>query len=251
MAPPVKQGFFKKNGKILRNLQGNIVHKEKVSCLFESVQSGDTRRTNKVARYFNFISNSNTKIVFTAVSLALFLVLMSPLYFSLVKQNKTPSGRNEYSIYSSRPLTLDKSTQDVDYKDSRAQKINEIFKAYNCPLEGMGDIFVTEADENDIPWWLLAAVAFQESSCGKRTPKVDGEESYNAWGWGVYGDTTHAFDNWARGIEAISSYFGQKFFSKGITELCEIMKVYTPPSNGSWCIGVNEFAEQIKNYQTP
>jgi hypothetical protein len=115
----------------------------------------------------------------------------------------------------------------------------------------MGDVFVNEADKNDIPWYLAAAVAFQESGCGKNTPKVDGAESYNAWGWEVYGNTVHTFENWVRGIETVSSYFSKNFFSKGISDPCEIMKTYTPSSGGSWCAGVNEFADQIKNYRTP
>jgi hypothetical protein len=251
MGSLIKRDFFKKNGKILKNNQSSIVYKEKVSSLYETNQTNDPHKTNKALKYLNHIPNSNSKIVFTAVSLALFIVLMSPLYTSVVKHKRTLSGDNKYSIYSSKPLTLEKSTQDVGYKDSRAQKINEIFKAYSCPLEGLGDVFVSEADKNDIPWWLAASVAFQESSCGKNTPKVSGEESYNAWGWGVYGDTTHTFENWVRGIETVSSYFSQKFFSKGINDLCEIMKIYTPSSDGSWCSGVNEFAEQIRSYQTP
>jgi hypothetical protein len=158
---------------------------------------------------------------------------------------------DKYAIYTSKPLVLAKTSYDIYTKDSRSQRIDEIFKAYNCPLEGMGEKFVHEADKNDIPWWIAASIAFQESSCGKNTPKVDGAESYNAWGWAVYGDNVHTFDNWARGIETVSKYLSKRFFSQGITETCEIMRVYTPPSNGSWCNGVDHFRNQIENYKTP
>jgi len=246
-----KKTFFKQNGKILKNNQTNIIYKEKVVSLFEPTVLIKKEKFEKLRSSINKINTFNNRIVFSSISLALFIVLMFPFFTSLFRGKQSLTTGSGYSIFSSRPLTLDKSTQDVDYKDSRAQKINEIFRAYSCPLEGLGDVFVSEADKNDIPWYLVAAVAFQESGCGKKTPKVNGEESYNAWGWGVYGNTTHTFENWVRGVETVSSYFSQKFFSKGTTDLCDIMKIYTPPSNGSWCAGVQEFADLITNYQTP
>jgi hypothetical protein len=246
-----KKTFFKQNGKVLKNSQANTVYKEKVVSLFEPVLMVKPQRFKALRNYISTISNPNTKIVFGSISLALLIVLMFPFFTSIFRNSHPLTKTNGYSIFSSKPLTLETSTQDVDYKDSRAQKINEIFKAYSCPLEGLGNVFVSEADKNDIPWYLVAAVAFQESGCGKKTPKVNGEESYNAWGWGVYGNTTQTFENWVRGIETVSGYFGQKFFSKGIDDLCVIMKTYTPPSNGSWCAGVSEFADKITNYQTP
>ena len=251
MSAQTKKTFFKKNGKILKNIQNNKVFKEKLCSLANEFTSPKIAIAGKFDKYLNFFKGSNTRIILSSVSLALLLVLTVPILISFFNAQKLPKTNNKYTIYSSKPLTLDKSTQDIGYKDSRAQKINEVFKAFNCPLEGMGDVFVTEADKNDIPWWLVAAVAFQESGCGKKTPKVNGEESYNAWGWGVYGNNTHSFDNWARGIETVSDYFSQKFYSKGVTDLCDIMKIYTPPSNGSWCFGVGEFAQMIQNYQSP
>ncbi|MFA6981612.1 MAG: hypothetical protein WC243_01130, partial [Patescibacteria group bacterium] len=99
---------------------------------------------------------------------------------------------------------------------------------------------------------FAAAIAFQESNCGRRTPKIEGvEETYNAWGWGVWGDNLRTFGSWEEGIERVSKYLGDNFFSQGITDPCEIMKTYTPPSDGSWCEGVKYFGEIISGYQTP
>ncbi|RJR27362.1 hypothetical protein C4561_02300 [candidate division WWE3 bacterium] len=163
----------------------------------------------------------------------------------------SPKLNHKYSIYASRPLTFGNSEYEIYSKDSRSQKINEIFKEFNCPLEGLGEIFVYEADKNHIPWWITAAIAFQESSCGKMTPEPEGIESYNAWGWGVYGENVQSFDNWVRGVETVSEYLRERFYSKNIKDPCDIMKVYTPPSKGSWCEGVNYFGDMIQNYKTP
>jgi hypothetical protein len=173
-----------------------------------------------------------------------FFLLARPTTVSVKPQEK-------YISYSSKPLTIEGSSYGVYARDSRSERINSILKKYNCPMEGLGEVFVYEADKNNIPWWLVASVAFQESGCGKKTPEVNGVESYNAWGWGVYGDNVTMFDNWVRGIETVSKYFNEKFYSKGITNTCDIMKVYTPPSKGSWCNGVNFFGDVIQNYKSP
>ena len=198
--------------------------------------------------FFNFFT-PRTAVVWTASSAGIFsavalFVLISPFRLNPTKDLK-------YNIYASRPLTIEQTSFDIYAKDSRSQKINVVFKAYKCPMEGLGEVFIHEADKNNIPWWLVAAVSFQESGCGKKSPKVDGEETYNAWGWGIYGDNMHTFDNWAQGIETVSKYFGNKFYSKGVTNTCDIMKVYTPPSNGSWCKGVDYFGDLIQNYRSP
>jgi len=162
-----------------------------------------------------------------------------------------PEDTKRYAIYASEPLVLQEATSTVYAEDSRAEKINEVFKMFRCPMVGLGDTFVYEADKNQIPWWLAAAIAFQESSCGKNTPKIDGEETYNAWGWGVYGQLIRSFESFEKGIGTVSSYLSDQFISRGVTDPCEMMKTYTPGSNGSWCDGVTHFADIIKNYKSP
>ena len=165
-----------------------------------------------------------------------------------ISQGLNPSM---YSIFSSKPLTLGADTSRVIEEDSRAARIDQVFAKYDCPLYGLGSTFVEEADKNDIPFWLVAAVSFQESSCGKQIPYKNGVHSNNAWGWAVYGDNVKMFDNWEHGIKVVSKYMSDNFYSKGITEPCVIMKTYTPPSQGSWCRGVEFFGDIIENYESP
>jgi hypothetical protein len=184
-----------------------------------------------------------------ALSVISFIIFTAGFVF--YPNNLRPHLSNKYSIYSSKPLVLGDADAALYAKDARSQRINEVYKDYNCPLEGLGEILVMEADKNGIPWWVVAAISFQESSCGKLTPEVNGIESYNAWGWGVWGDNIYIFDNWVRGIEQVSEYLDEQFYSKGIDDLCEIMRTYTPPSKGSWCEGVKHFGDEILEYKTP
>jgi len=195
----------------------------------------------------NFKKRHAQRWIFASVSL---FPLVAFVYLFTPPQLKV-SNLKRYYAYTSKPMRIDEASSDVYIRDSRSQRINEVFKYYKCPLEGMGEVFVHEADKNNIPWWLVASVAFQESTCGKFTPKIDGQETYNAWGWAVYGDNKHGFENWARGVETVSAYMYQRFFSRGITDTCDIMKVYTPPSNGSWCKGVDYFGDIIQSYKSP
>lgn len=183
------------------------------------------------------------------ISTTLFLMVLS--IYLLVQERKSPDLAYKYTIFSSKPKVLGYSTQDVDTEDARDERIDEVFKKYKCPIQGYGETFVREADKNNIPYWLVAAIAFQESSCGKNTPVVKGEETYNLYGWGVWGPHVFKFESMEEGIATVSEYMSSKFISKGVTEPCEIMKTYTPPSKGSWCEGVKFFRDEIVEFESP
>lgn len=175
-----------------------------------------------------------------------FLALVVVLY----PTKSSTQNKNKYTIYTSKPLSINESKFEISVTDARAQKINNIFRDYKCPLEGLGDTFVKEADKNNIPWYIVAAISFQESGCGKKIPYVDGTPSYNAWGYAVYGDNVHTFDNWVQGIETMSRYLSKRFYSQGVSDTSDIMRTYTPPSLGSWYKGVDYFSNLIQNYSS-
>lgn len=157
----------------------------------------------------------------------------------------------KYSVFATKPYVLGASTSRIESDDAKAERIDAVYRNFKCPLEGYGKVFVEEAHKNNIPYWLVAAISFQESSCGKNTPyKSEVDHTYNAWGWGVWGANIKHFDSWEQGIATVSKYMGDKFYSKGITDTCEIMRIYTPPSDGSWCNGVNYFGNLIQNFSS-
>ncbi|MFC1700125.1 hypothetical protein ACFLZ4_00585 [Patescibacteria group bacterium] len=248
--------FFTKDGKVLKGTKPEVSYVDtiiKQAPLVTSIFSEKEKKKFNLRGAVEILKSQslNNKITTIWASLSVIMVFGVLVSIMVTPGKAKPQNTSKYAIYASKPLVLEQSTYDIYSKDSRAKRINEVFKMYNCPLEGMGEAFVFEADRNNIPWWLAASVSFQESSCGKNTPKVSGAETYNAWGWAVYGNITWSFDNWARGIETVSRYFGSNFYSKGVTDLCEIMKTYTPPSDGSWCAGVKHFGDLIQSYKTP
>lgn len=193
-------------------------------------------------------TNSNFLFKWALLSNVAFLIFGT--LFVLYPIKSTVNTNNKYTIYASKPLVLNESTFEIDTTDARVQKIDNVFRDYKCPLEGLGDVFVKEADKNNIPWYIVAAISFQESGCGKKIPYVASEPSYNAWGYGVYGENVHEFDNWVQGIEVMSRYLSKRFYAQGVTDTSDIMKTYTPPSMGSWYKGVDYFSDLIQNYST-
>ena len=161
------------------------------------------------------------------------------------------NGVENPQVFGAKTLRLPETQFETTQIDSRVLKIEKVFAKFNCPLAGNGAFIVQKADEQGIPYWLVAAVSFQESSCGKNTAEPAGvAESYNAWGYGIWGKNIKTFSDWEAGISAVSKYFGVNFFAQGVTDPCEIMKIYTPPSKGSWCEGVNYFADLIENFES-
>ncbi len=191
----------------------------------------------------NIPNLSNASMISLGVNVALTIAIV----FLLTNQAKTTHDYNRYSIFSSRPLTSLSVSSNLFGGDPKVASLEKVFERYNCPLKGYGKVFVREAEKNDIPYWIVASIAFQESGCGKVTPKTEtGEESYNAWGWGVWGKHVKTFNGWEDGIATVSKYLADNFFSRGITDPCDIMRVYTPPSDGSWCRGVKYFGNIIQ-----
>lgn len=126
----------------------------------------------------------------------------------------------------------------IGASDARTEILRQYLEKYGSPLEAESELLVKVADENGFDFRWMVAIAQQESNLCKRIP----ENSYNCWGWGIYGDKVTRFDSYADAIRRIGPQFKQKFLHTGPnTEPGQVMKTYTPPSDGSWANGVNQF----------
>jgi len=127
-------------------------------------------------------------------------------------------------------------------KDIRIANLKYFFRKYNSILYDKADIFVQNADTYNFDYRLLPAIAMQESGLCKHIP----ENSYNCWGWGIYGGKVTRFTSYEEAIETISRGIKMHYIDKGLTTPEQIMKKYTPPSDGSWAYGVNTFLNIIE-----
>ncbi len=154
----------------------------------------------------------------------------------------TPVYANASPSYSALPEVLGTFTQsEIVQADARPALVDKFLARYHSPFQGVGQHIVNAADKYAIPYGLIPAIAQCESNVGKVVPY----DSYNAWGYGVYGTSVMRFANWEEAIEKVSKGLKTNYYDKGLNTPESIMKKYTPGSNGSWARCVNQFMGEL------
>lgn len=132
----------------------------------------------------------------------------------------------------------------VKKADNRVKILEAYLTKYNSPLAAYADVFVAEADKNNLDWKFVAAISGVESTFGKRIPY----NSYNAWGWGVYGDNVLRFESWEDGIATISHGLRTKYMDKwGAEDIYSIGRIYA--ASPTWAQKVTYFSNKIEKFE--
>ncbi|MEK9200844.1 MAG: hypothetical protein AAB909_02640 [Patescibacteria group bacterium] len=129
--------------------------------------------------------------------------------------------------------------------DSRPTLVRNYLKRYSSVLEPYSEEIVSVSDQYDLDYRLLVAIAQQESNLCKRIPP----NSFNCWGFGIYGDKVTRFDNYSQAFEIISATLKKNYIDKGLDTPEKIMAKYTPPSlelGGPWARGVSQFLSEME-----
>lgn len=146
-------------------------------------------------------------------------------------------------VFEAIPPVENRIATAVTAADARPEILRQYLRKYNSPLEPFADLLVKVADENSFDFRWMVAIAQQESNLCKRIPP----NSYNCWGWGIYGDKVTRFASYEDAIVRIAPQFKNKFLKHGPdTEAAKVMETYTPPSDGSWAFGVNQFMGEME-----
>ena len=128
--------------------------------------------------------------------------------------------------------------------DSRAKILKEFLEKYDSPLAPFSEDFVSIADKYDLDWKLVAAISGVESTFGKQIPI----NSYNGWGWGIYGDNMIRFSSWTEAIETISKGLRTNYINKwGAKDVYAIGAFYA--SSPTWASRVTYFMNSIDNFK--
>ena len=137
---------------------------------------------------------------------------------------------------------------DVVDVDERVPLLWGYLQAKDSPLASKAAEMVATADRYQFDWRLLPAIAGKESSFGKKIPwdKEAQKPSYNAWGWGIYGDQVLSFSSWEEGIEKVGAGLRDGYLNKNLVTIEDIMRYFTPRSDGSWARDVSFIMEQIE-----
>ena len=137
--------------------------------------------------------------------------------------------------YAALPTNQNIFSAEVQEEDGRAEKLRQFFARYGSPLEPYSADIVKAADEYGLDFRLIPSIAMQESTLCKKIPV----NSYNCWGFGIYGTTVTRFKDYKEGIYTVSKSLATKYKTRGLVTPNQIMTMYTPSSNGSWAAGVN------------
>jgi hypothetical protein len=127
-------------------------------------------------------------------------------------------------------------------KEVKITKLETFFDRYNSPLKDYSRDFVETAEKYDMDYKLLPAIACMESSCGKNLI----HESYNPFGWGIYGNQAIYFENYTEAIETVGKGISENYIARGYETPEEIAPIYTPPNHVNWLSGVKYFINEIE-----
>ncbi len=151
------------------------------------------------------------------------------------------SPQNQFNL-SVGPFAIHAYATQVGLADNRTANLKAFFRSYNSPLYDYADRIINVSDKYHFDYRLLPAIAMQESNLCRVIPA----DSYNCWGWGIYGDTVTRFNSYEDAIDSVAKGIKEQYLDKGLLTASAIMSKYTPSSNGSWANGVNTFLNALE-----
>ncbi len=190
---------------------------------------------------------SKALLVFIFITLTPFVIATSIFaLYSLKEQDITTTisvseNHENFKLLVSDSFSYPEIETKLDFQDARVELIRKYLTYYNSPLTPFAETIVKESDKNGIDWRLLVAIAQQESNLCKIIP----ENSFNCWGWGIHSKGTLRFSSYDEAIKTITRGLRKNYIDKGYRTAEEIMRKYTPLSDGSWARGVSQFMEDI------
>jgi len=176
-------------------------------------------------------------LLFISIIYFLFLSYNSRLHDGLISQNP-----NRGLAFAALPSAENVLGDSIIAKDIRIEVVRQFFAKYKSPLEPFASNIVLDADKYGIDHRLLPAIAMQESNlCQKIIAN-----SYNCWGFGIYGKQVTRFESYSEAIDTITKTLASNYVAGGLNSPEEIMKKYTPSNNGGWARSVNYFMDYLQ-----
>ena len=177
-----------------------------------------------------------------------FLLIFSIILYSFLSFQKNPTAYYSYNIsttpvsYAALPTIDDLFTQEVLGKEARVEIIRQFFAKYHSPLEPYAKLIVDTADNYGLDHRLLPAIAMQESNLCLKAPA----DSYNCWGFGIYGGKVTRFSGFEEAIETVTKTLSLRYKDKGLVNPEEVVRLYTPSDDGKWVYAVNHFMDKLQ-----
>ena len=149
---------------------------------------------------------------------------------------------NNNVSYAALPTSQNVLGDSINPQDARVAVVADFFRKYNSDLLPYAQNVITSADKYNLDYRLIPAIAMQESTLCKKAPK----DSYNCWGFGIYGKNLAKFSSYPEAIDTVTKTLATQYKEKGLETPQQIMAKYTPSSNGSWADSVSLFMNQLQ-----
>ena len=179
------------------------------------------------------------------VDLVLFILLIiSSLSLSIIIYN-TQNITKALEMQSAVSSTLsEKESASYTIRRENIRKLESYFAKNESPLYPYARLIVEQAHMYGVDYRLIPAIAMNESTLCKNIH----ENSYNCWGWGIYGDKITRFESYADAIRTITKGIREQYYDRGMSSPSSIMRAYTPNSpNGIWATKIEWVYRQIDN----
>ena len=180
----------------------------------------------------------------TTLFASIFLIFFLPITLGQVKGASTANDvelRPNYQLFTALPQDTNFIEENATIQDARVEIVRQFLDRYSSPLAPYAKLLVETAETYHLDFRLLPAVAMQESTLCKKIP----EDSYNCWGYGIYGDNVLRFDSYEEAIENVGKGLSVDYIHDGLSTPELIMDRYTPSSDGSWAVSVRSFMEKM------
>src|SRR3972149_8907617 len=142
-------------------------------------------------------------VYFTMTPLFIFVLIFYQLF--LLHQHSNVSGKvlgasTQKVGYEAIPERSSATEVKVSASEARVDVLKQFFGRYNSPLEYYSKYIVEISDKYSLDYRLLPAIAMQESTLCEKAPP----DSYNCWGFGIYGGKVTRFESFEQAIETIA-----------------------------------------------
>ena len=124
-------------------------------------------------------------------------------------------------------------------EDKRVEILRAYLESKNSPLADFAETFVEVADEYELDYRFLPAIAGIESNFGK----VQLKNSYNPFGWGggyIY------FESFEEAIRTVGFELYERCVKVGADTPAEIGPSYCPPNYRRWIAAVEGFMLEVE-----
>jgi len=182
---------------------------------------------------------------------AILISMASTHFYSLMQKNKAEviaqQEISEQNTLASTDSAEVKGVQTIiETDDSRSAIIAKFLERHNSPMvpyDHYGQKLVEIADRYNLDFRLLPAIAMQESNLCKNTHS---EAPHNCLGFGIHEKGTLDFDTYESGFERAGKELRAFYVNQGRITPEQIMKKYTPSSDGSWADSVNQWMAEMR-----